>query len=368
MTQLLFILFLIATLIQLFYWLFLFSKLAFYQQPSLLDEEQPPVSVIICARNEEKNLDKNLSHFLNQNYRSFEIIVVNDHSTDKTAEVVLNFQKKYANLRLVNCNSSKRLPGKKTALTFGIEAARYDRLVLSDADCQPASPEWLRYMQGVLRQNVGIGLGYSPYRTHAEGLNFFIRFETVYTAIQYFSFALAGIPYMGVGRNLSYTKSVFSQTRGFNKHQHIASGDDDLFVNEASQHVQIQIVIHPGAFVFSEPKRTWRGYYHQKSRHLSTATSYQGKHQVLLGALALSHALHYLIAIILLASGTLVYPTLFTVLVRMAVVSWTYYKILPKLQDTALMKWVPLLDVVYVLYYLVFAPALLIGRKDLWKQ
>lgn len=332
----------------------------------MLDEEQPSVSVIICARNEEKNLDKNLSHFLNQNYRSFEIIVVNDHSTDKTAEVVLNFQKKYANLRLIT--SEKDLPGKKAALTQGIEAARYELIALSDADCQPASSEWLRLMQGALRQGMGIGLGYSPYRAHRGFLNLFIRFETVYTGLQYLSFALAGMPYMGVGRNMIYQKSIFYQTRGFQKHTHIASGDDDLFVNEAANKANVQIIIHPGAFIYSEPKRTWRGYYRQKSRHLSTATSYRGRHQVILGVLSLSHALHHMTAIALLASGTMFYTILFTVLVRMAVVSWTYYKIIPKLQDAALTKWAPLLDVVYVFYYLVFAPALLIGRKDLWKQ
>lgn len=362
-----FYLFIAASLVQLSYWLFLFSKLAFYKQPAFADTAQPPVSVIICARNEAENLKKNLSQFLNQNYRSFEIIVVNDHSTDATAEVVLNFQKKYANLHLVNCKGQK-LPGKKAALTIGIEAAHYDIIALSDADCQPASPDWLRFMQGALRQHVEIGLGYSPYQTHRGILNLFIRFETIYTAIQYLSFALRGLPYMGVGRNLIYTKSVFSRTSGFQNHQNIASGDDDLFVNEAAKYTNVQIVIHPSAFVLSEPKRTWRGYYHQKSRHLSTATSYQGQHQVWLGALSMSHALHYLLAIFLLLGGTFVIPIFITVLVRMAVVSWIYYNVLKKLQALELWRWIPLLDAAYVLYYLVFAPALLIGRKNVWKQ
>ncbi len=366
MTHLLFFIFLLATTIQLSYWLFLFSKLVFHKQPPPLDNDQPPISIIICAHNEAANLKKNLDRFLNQNYRSFEIIVVNDHSTDKTAEVVLEFQKKYPILRLLN--TKEQLPGKKAALTTGIKAARYAIIALSDADCQPASLDWLRIMQGALRQGKDIGLGYSPYETHRGFLNLFIRFETVYTAIQYFSFAIAGMPYMGVGRNLLYQKSVFQQTKGFQKHKHIASGDDDLFVNEVANRTNVQIITHPSAFVLSEPKRTWRGYYRQKSRHLSTATAYKSRHKWVLGALSASHALHYLTAVALFASGTFVIPTLFTVLVRMAVVSWTYHKILTKWQDPALRKWIPLLDVVYVLYYLIFAPALLIGRKDVWKQ
>lgn len=363
--QILFWLFMLATAVQLFFWLGIFSKLALYQPEENADNEQAPVSVIICARNEEENLHKNLPRFLSQNYRFYEIIVVNDHSDDKTRDIVLNFQTKFPNLRLIDSQTSQY--GKKAALTQGIKAASFDLVAVSDADCRPASSDWLATMQRAITGKTQIGLGYSPFYVEKNFLNRFIRFEAVYTAIQYFSFALAGLPYMGVGRNLIYHKSLFYQTRGFHKHTHIASGDDDLFINAVANNSNTKIIIDPNAFVFSQPKVSWRGYYYQKSRHLTTATSYKGIHQLALGALALSHTGHYMLGLALLMSGKMVLIIFLIYLVRIGVVSWTYHRTLQKLQDPALMKWVPLLDALYVCYYFIFAPALVNGKRIPWK-
>lgn len=363
--QIIFWFFVIATIIQLGFWLGIFGKLVTYKFEEKSDNLQPPVSIIICARNEEKNLLKNLPRFLNQNYRSFEIIVVNDNSIDLTREVVLNFKLKNANLHLIDNESS--LPGKKAALTKGIEAARFDIIAVSDADCCPASLDWLATMQSAIRNDAKIVLGYSPYYVENGFLNLFIRYETVYTAVQYLSFALAGRPYMGVGRNLVYHKSLFYQERGFHKHTHIASGDDDLFINAVANKSNTRIILDKKAFVFSQPKVSWRGYYYQKSRHLTTATNYQVKHQIWLGALAASHAGHFVLALVLLLSGKMLLTVLLIYLVRMVVVSWTCAKILKKLDDPALAKWVPLLDFVYVLFYFLFAPVVIIGKNIPWK-
>lgn len=363
--EFLFSLFISATAIQLLFWLGIFSRLAFFKEKTGTAAEGKPISVIICAKNEAENLQKNLPRFLNQNYRSFEVIVVNDHSTDKTAEVVLNFQAKYPNLRLIHSGST--LPGKKAALTQGIEAAFFEIIAVSDADCYPASLDWLKTMQSVMDGQTEIGLGYSPYYAEKTFLNLFIRFEAIYTATQYLSFALIGLPYMGVGRNLIYTKPLFQKNKGFHKHMHIASGDDDLFIKEAANVLNTKIVLSQEALVYSIPKKTWRGYYYQKSRHLSTATSYKVQHKILLGLLSASHVLHFVCALALLAGGAKVAIVLFTCLVRTGVVSWMYRKILKKLYEPALWKWVWALDVLYVLFYFVFAPALLIGRKDKWK-
>ncbi len=360
-----FFVFIIATTIQLFFWLGIFSKLAFFKEKATIDAKEKPVSVIICAKNEAENLQKNLPRFLNQNYRSFEVIIVNDYSTDKTVEVVLNFQAKYPNLRLIHSGST--LPGKKAALSKGIEAAFFEIIAVSDADCYPASLDWLKTMQSVVDNQTQIGLGYSPYYAEKRFLNLFIRFETVYTATQYLSFALIGLPYMGVGRNLIYTKPLFQKNKGFHKHMHIASGDDDLFIKEAANALNTKIVLNQASLVYSVPKQTWRGYYYQKSRHLSTATNYKIQHKILLGLLSASHVLHFVCAVALLAGGVKVAIVLFTCLVRTGVVSWMYQKILKKLYEPSLLKWVWALDVLYVLFYFVFAPALLIGRKDKWK-
>lgn len=358
--------FFLATLTQLFFWLFFFARLIRYRPPARKEgEEQPPVSVIICARNEAENLKRNLPLFLNQTYRSFEVIVVNDNSTDDTGRVLLEFQSKNTILRIVTL-TRKTPPGKKAALSRGIDAARFDLVLLSDADCRPASEYWIRDMQAALENGKEIALGYSPYEKRKGLLNLFIRFEAFYTAIQYLSFAMAGLPYMGVGRNLIYRKSLYRRVGGFLRHAHMASGDDDLFVSEAASRTNTNVALRPTAWVYSRPKSSWKGYYSQKKRHLTTGIRYRPVHQMLLGALALSHAAHYA-----LGAGLLVYPVWLPViitlyLVRIGVVSTCCVLISAKWNDPALGKWAPLLDVIFVGYYFLLAPVLLIGKRNQW--
>src|SRR5690606_34092381 len=157
--------------------------------------------------------------------------------------------------------------GKKFALSLGIKAAQYEHLVFTDADCVPESSDWLTHMAGAFSGGKEIVLGYSPYLRRAGMLNALIRFETFHTAMSYLSYALKGKPYMGVGRNMAYTKSLFFRGKGFASHMHIASGDDDLFVNQNATPHNTTICIHPEAHVWSEPKTTFSAYARQKTRH-----------------------------------------------------------------------------------------------------
>ena len=369
-TKILFFLFICTTIVQLFFWLGIFSKLAWYKPdkntPKRGEVPEMPVSVIICAKNEAENLKKNLPHILNQNYRFYEIIVVNDNSSDETEEVLLHFKSKTRILRIINLKNDSP-PGKKSVLTRGITAANHDVLLLTDADCRPESPNWIFQMQATIVDEAVIGLGFSPYLEDKGLLNKFIRFETAYTATQYLSFALAGSPYMGVGRNLIYKKSLFLRYNGFRRHAHIASGDDDLFVNDAATGNNTRIIISPGSFVHSNPKTTWKGYYHQKSRHFTTGSAYKLKHQLLLGLLSASHVFHYIFGMILLFDPSIRYYVIEIYLVRILVVSFICSRNFKLLNQELLIPWAPVLDAVYVLFYLIFAPVLLIGKKEKWK-
>lgn len=369
MLAIIFLLTVCATIIQLAYWLGVFSRLAYHRpDPAAVHiaEEPPPVSVIICVRNEAENIQKNLSYVLEQEYPHFEVIVVDDNSSDKSWEILLDIKNKYPILQLIQLKE-QTLPGKKVALSRGIEAARFERLLLTDADCRPISTRWLSIMAGALQDEKQIALGYSPYHLHAGFLNIFIRFEAVYTAIQYFSFALLKLPYMGVGRNLAYVKTLYRKQQGFLSHVHIASGDDDLFINEAANGQNTAIIIHPDTFVVSEPKRSWRGYYYQKSRHLTTGNRYKFSHQLLLGGLAGSHVMHYLGVLILLPTAYAP-AVILMFLVRMGAVQWMYSRILKLLQDPSLLGWIPLLDAAFTCYYLFLSPVLLTtGNLKKWK-
>src|ERR1043166_9402215 len=231
--QIFFIVACVACAALLYYYFGVFSKFAFYKAKGQIEPEPQPVSVIIAARNEYHNLEKNLKSILEQAYPEFEVIVVNDCSWDDSQKLLEYYQEVYPHLNICKLVEQEKYPtNKKFALTIGIKAAKYDYLAFTDADCVPESSQWLRLMQSQFTPSKEIVLAYSPYKKQPGFLNLFIRFEASFTALSYFSAALAGNAFMGVGRNLAYTKDLFFRNKGFASHQHILSGDDDLFVNE----------------------------------------------------------------------------------------------------------------------------------------
>lgn len=236
---------------------------------------QEPVSVIICAKNEDENLTEFLPKVLSQDYPEFEVIVVNDCSYDNTENVIDEFMKIFPNLRKANIKEDPYYKhGKKFAMLVGIKAAKYNRLVFTDADCYPASEQWLSGIAAGFTEGRDIVLGYGAYEKQKGFLNKLIRFDTFMIALNYFSGALKQKPYMGVGRNLAYTKELFFKEKGFSKHYHIDSGDDDLFVNNAASASNTNVCIQKDAITYSKPKKTFRQWSFQKSRHLSTAPLY----------------------------------------------------------------------------------------------
>ena len=292
-------LFLFCFLIQLFFYLFYFARLAFYKDKSLTQNFEP-ISIIICAKNERDNLLEFLPLYLNQNYPRFEVIVVNDHSVDDTEDVLKAFALQFKHLKIVTVPDNDRFFGsKKFALTLGIKAAQYDRILLTDADCKPTSQNWAKTMSSY-DKNKKIILGYGGYEKQKGLLNKLIRFETFYTALQYLSFALGKIPYMGVGRNLAYHSELFFNNKGFASHQHILSGDDDLFINEVATKYNTQIVIHSEAQTISKPKETFKAWFRQKRRHLTTGKHYQFKHKFMLGLLQFTQYLFFVLFVLLM--------------------------------------------------------------------
>ncbi|HEX2629341.1 MAG TPA: glycosyltransferase, partial [Chitinophagaceae bacterium] len=281
----LFYIFATVALIQVFYYAWFFSRIAFFQPRSRKQTQQHAVSVIICARDEDENLARNLPGVLVQSYPSTsEVVVVNDNSLDDSKYILQELKKTFKSLNVVELTQeAKLIAGKKYPLSIGIREAKHEVLLLTDADCVPASEHWIQKMQDGYDENIEIILGYGAYHKKPGLLNKLIRFETFHTALQYLSYALAGIPYMGVGRNLSYKKTVFLRNKGFSSINHIPSGDDDLFINKVATKTNTAVIIDPDAVTRSIPKTTWRGWLRQKSRHYTTAKFYKPKHKFLLG-------------------------------------------------------------------------------------
>ncbi len=275
--------FIACLIIQLFYYLGIYSRLLFYRR-RVYKKKKDPISVIICARNEGTNLDMYLPSILTQDYPDYEVIVVNDCSSDDTDEVIGKYIRQYPNLRTTTINEDKKFShGKKLAITIGIKASKNELLVFTDADCKAESKHWLSRLQENFTQEKSIVLGYGGYFPKFSLLNNYIRYDTLTTAIQYLSYKLAGIPYMGVGRNLAYRKSLFFAKKGFASHYNVLSGDDDLFVNENGTKSNTAIEISKYSHTRSVPAESFKQWAKQKKRHLSTGKYYKGVHKLLLG-------------------------------------------------------------------------------------
>ncbi|MBC7912882.1 MAG: glycosyltransferase [Pyrinomonadaceae bacterium] len=327
-----------------------------------------PVSVIICARNEERKLEANLASILEQDYPNFEVIVVNDCSVDDSHMILRGFASLYPHLKVVTIEEHERFKhGKKFAVTLGIKAAANEYLLFTDADCVPASNKWIEKMQNHFSEKTEIVLGFSPYGKKPGLLNKLIRFETFNTAINYFSFALAGKPYMGVGRNMAYTKSLFFKGKGFASHMHIASGDDDLFVNQNANPTNVAIELHSDSQVWSEPKTTFSSYFTQKIRHLSAGKAYKAEHKRMLSLQTGSAIIFYITLITLVVLKAQWWMLLAFYILRLTVQIIVFYPVLKKFNYKDLIWWIPLLDLIFNFYILVLSIISLFKKKVKWK-
>jgi len=298
--DLVFYLFSFVVFVQVIFYIVFFGKFAFLKHKKE-SKKKIPISVIVCAKNEAENLKTFLPSIISQNYPTFEIILINDASKDTTLEIMESFTRKHSNIKIVNVKNIEAFWGnKKYALTLGIKVAKYEYLLLTDADCKPVSNHWISEMSSHFNKTKTIVLGYGSYQKIKKSfLNKLIRFETLLTAIHYFSFAEIGLPYMGVGRNLAYKKSEFFNANGFMSHMKIRSGDDDLFINQIATSNNTAICFSKDSFTKSKPETTFKNWFNQKRRHVSTAKHYKLKHKVLLALLYTAQLFFWILATIL---------------------------------------------------------------------
>lgn len=356
-----------VTVVQLFYYTCFFCRIAFYKLKPKTQTQQHAVSVIICARDEDENLARNLPGVLVQAYPStYEVVAVNDNSLDDSKYILQELKKTFKSLNVVELTQEAvHISGKKYPLSIGIREAKHEILLLTDADCVPASELWVEKMQAGYEEDIEIVLGYGAYHKRKGLLNKLIRFETFHTALQYLSYALAGIPYMGVGRNLSYKKSLFLRSKGFSSINHIPSGDDDLFINKTATKKNTAVVIDADAVTRSIPKTTWNGWLRQKSRHYTTAKFYKFQHKFLLGLYFATQFVFYP----LLVAAVIMYDwrvALGLFGIRLLLQGFVLYRSMKKMGEEDLWPWFILLDMWMFFYYILFAPALWRSPRKGW--
>ena len=258
MLSILFLAFIVVIVIQVSFYGGLFTQFSYAsEQPNSTNStKENPISVIISCKNEEKNIGVLLTHLLKQKYPKFEIIVVDDASNDNTLSIIKEFSNQHKCIQFISIPLTATYSGnKKNAITAGIQKASYENLLFTDADCIPNSINWISIISSQFSNEKQLVLGYGGYKKVAGWFNKLVRYETLLTAWQYFSYTKIGLPYMGVGRNIAYTKTLFNKANGFESHKHINSGDDDLFVNQIGNIKNMVICWKKDSHTLSEPKK-----------------------------------------------------------------------------------------------------------------
>lgn len=330
---------------------------------------QEPVSVIICAKNEDDNLTEFLPKVLTQNYPVFEVIVVNDCSFDNTENVIDEFAKIFPNLKKSNIKEDDYYKhGKKFAIMVGIKAAQYNQLVFIDADCYPADENWLKEMSSGFVNKREIVLGYGAYQKDKGLINKLIRFDTFLIGANYLSAAIKGKAYMGVGRNLAYTKELFYNQKGFAKHYHIKSGDDDLFINQACNAENTNISVNHSSITYSIAKENFQDWKRQKQRHLTTAPHYNSASKLSLAYSFAAQYGFYLSFISLFFFSTTLLIALIGLVLKSSIQMIIFNKVSKKLNEPDLWQLSFIYEIVLLCIYPIFHISKLLHKPNKWKN
>lgn len=368
MLNFIFYAFIFIVALQLLYYVFVFGKFAFAKAQKSTPK-RIPISVIVCAKNEAENVIRFIPLLAEQDYPDYEIILIDDASSDNTLDIFEEFEKQYSNVRLVKVENNEAFWGnKKYALTLGIKASKKEYLLFTDADCFPTSKDWVKEMSSQFTMQKTIVLGYGAYEKKANSfLNKIIRFETMLTAIQYFSWAKAGKPYMGIGRNLAYKKEEFYNVNGFIDHMKIRSGDDDLFINQVATKKNTAICFTPVSFTYSTPKTSYKAWFTQKRRHVSTANLYKKFDKIQLALFYISQLFFLILAILLLAFQ-------FQWIIVLSIIGFRYlfaWIVLGfsagKLKEKDVMYWFPIIEIVLIFTQLNVFITNIFSKPVYWK-
>jgi len=347
----------ISGVINLAFWLFLFSGFSRHRQAGFNLPEKK-VWLVLVVRNEYNNLKNNLQALLRQNTKHYKTMIIDDGSTDETFPWLQKLKESYDHLSIKRIEESV---GKKKALHDSLLVPESSCVIFTDGDCTCSSSEWLNLMLSAFGERHQMVLGYGPLNRKKTLISIFARYETFLTALQYFSYALAGIPYMGVGRNLAYTSEILKSTGGFSAHLDLLSGDDDLMVNAVARKNNVGIQTDPKSFMYSDPPENLSAFIRQKRRHITTSVRYKMKHQVLLAVFSFTHVVFYF-------SLFLIEPlTAFGLLaVRIILILSFNYRAFVKLKESDLLWWFPVLDFLMAVYYLTMSFSFIVPRKKSW--
>jgi len=369
MLEIFFWVFMASAAIQLLFFSLVIIVLSVYKKPTNKSHKIHGISVVVCSKNEVSNLKNLVPKLLDQRFGEYELILVDDRSTDDTYDYAIELEQKEEKLKFVRIDSTPdHINNKKYALTLGIKAAKFDHILFTDADCLPVGENWIDEMSlGFRSDKKNFVIGYSQYENSKGFLNQFIKYETLLTAINYIGLGLLGNPYMAVGRNIAYRKSLFLNNKGFGKFQNVVGGDDDLLINQYAKRRNTSFILSPESTIYSKPKTKLSDFILQKTRHLSVGKHYRSTDKLVLGLLSLSKIIFWIsfVAVILSVFQTyFVLGSFFLVMVSLLTALLLLKK---RTGDKSSILMLPFLDFIFVFYYISTGLKVLFTKKVRWK-
>ena len=315
----LFIIMFVLFSIQVFYYLYFYRKPLKYLESEekgdvLYTDKRPGVSVIVYAKNDAEHLEVFLSSILSQNYPDFDVIVVNDGSTDETRDVVTRLESEYDNLYQTYIpDEARSLSRKKLALTVGIKAAKHDIVMLTNANCEPEGSDWLTYMMRNFVEGVDIVAGYAYIDGEGQRKRRYVAYDRLMFTLRYVSYILLHKTYMAEGYNLAYRKDLFFRNKGFSKHLNLHYGDDDLFINEVATADNTRIELSPESRMIIHYENNFKAWRELKLRYDFTAAYLKTGSKFVFGFERMTVYLFYVSIVLLFVYG-LYYNLLFLVI------------------------------------------------------
>lgn len=303
-------------LVQLLFYLVIYRRPYRYEKHRaeilVADDQLPGISVIITSKNEAEELKKNLPYILEQDYPNYEVIVVNNGSTDETDTVLKAAQQVYPHLYHTYVPpGADTVNEKKLALTLGVKAANHDILLFTEAYCKPCSTRWIHEYGKEFTKGRELVLGYSRLSLSPDvPMRRFIRFDNLIHHLGFLSMAIDGKAYTAIGRNMAYKKALFFEQKGFSPILHIDGGEFDLFINRVAQGKNTGVVLSRASMTETnvvDRFSTWRSL---KSVYVYTKQFYRGSAARLFGWETLSMYAFYLlflaVGIVSLVTGNLI--------------------------------------------------------------
>ena len=323
----------------------------------------PTISIIVCAHNENGHLKALLPLLQNQQYESYEIIIVLDRCTDGSEAIVKKFQNR--NLSIIGIDEvSPNFHPKKWGITQAIEKAKGEWILLTDADCRPTN-QWVSEMAKGMNSTCDVVIGLSPYTKSTGLLNLLIQYETSHTALQFVSSAIQGKPYMALGRNMSYRKSKFIEQNGFGVHGQVMGGDDDLFVQSILTKDNFRIVLSPESWVESIPKTSWPAYFRQKTRHFSVGKYYPDWVKSMESIRWAIHIVFWILFFFSLAINPFIGASILATVLWIKGISFNI--VVKRLGKRFNPIWLPFVDLLYVVILPLLSLRSLLVKNSTWK-